>query len=151
MGRVALGHVCFSEWEVSVSFLKSAACVLALQGVAGLAQAAVYECGFSNVANHDGWITDRYVFDYDEAAGKAVVEDAVILALLGEPVAARSVEETKGKVVFVWEVLANDVTGQQTRMLYRAAWFKGEGFMRITATPQGYSNSYKAEGTCRIG
>lgn len=124
---------------------------LAAQAVAGMAQAATYDCTFADVQSDGGWISGQYVIAHDAAAGTAVVDDGLVRELTGGPVAAKSVEESGGKIVFVWEVLASDVSGETTRMLYRAAWFKGPGYMRITATPQGYDNMFEAEGSCRIG
>ena len=116
----------------------------------GAAEAARYDCSFRTGVTERTWITERYVIEHDEAAGTATVIDGLIQYYHDKPIEARVVEVTKGKVVFGWTLRTMNAVGQQAVMLYRAAWFKGPGYMRITATPQGYSNMFESLGACTI-
>lgn len=134
-----------------MSMWKALVVGLALQGAAGVAQAAVYDCTFMNMRGAEGWITEHYVIRHDKGSGRATVVDGFIEAVSGGPIPVQSVEETKGKLVFTWQAMAMDPQGQSVPMLYRAAWFKGEGYMRIVARRQGSSDVYEAVGNCRVG
>lgn len=115
-----------------------------------MAGAAVYDCAFSDGTADRTWIQSQYLIEYDAAAGTARVIDPLINALHGGPIKAEVVEDTKGKIVFRWQVQTGDDGGQVVKMGYRATWFKGPQTMRIAAIPRGYDNMFEAQGRCKI-
>ena len=66
----------------------------------------------------------------------------------GQPVQGRVTEDTAKKLVVSWSSRMTSRSGQQTVMLYRAAWFRSTGKVTVTAKPSGYSNAFEARGIC---
>ena len=119
-------------------------------GFAVQAQATVLNCTMAMTAGGGGWITNLYVFEYDEKAGKARVIDGVIDRFVGEPIPAKMSESTAKKLVFSWNVQMTNGSGQQTKMQYRAAIIKGDKSITVRATPGGgYDNSFEDRGKCK--
>lgn len=116
----------------------------------GSAAAKTYDCVFSTGVSSTSWITGNYIIQHDEKAGRATVIDALIHAFEGKPIEVEDIKATDSKLVFLWEVRTKDASGQQARMRYRAAWFKGQQYMRISAQPLGYSNMFEAQGSCTV-
>jgi hypothetical protein len=95
-------------------------------------------------------ITDQYAFEFDEGSGKAQVVDGVIMYYFDAPIRAKVTDDTAAKLVFSWEIMMTNYAGQQTKMIYRATFFKKTGKMTIRATPGGgYTNSFEGRGTCQ--
>lgn len=117
---------------------------------AGPALAVTLECSIPKSNAGGGYITDLYVFQHEEGASTAVASDGVILYYLNGPIEARVTDDSAKKLVFSWDVKMTNSTGQQTKMMYRATYFRQTGQMTVRATPGGgYSNSFEGRGTCR--
>jgi hypothetical protein len=118
--------------------------------LSGPALAATLECSIPQSAAGGGYITETYVFHHDPGDRTAVVSDSVILYFFDAPIEARITDDSDRKLVISWDVPMSDRTGQQTRMVYRATYFRQNGQMTVRATPGGgYSNSFEGRGTCR--
>jgi hypothetical protein len=59
------------------------------------------------------------------------------------------VDDTAKKLVLSWTVQMTNSTGQMTKMLFRASYFKARKEITVRATPTGYANDFEARGTCR--
>jgi hypothetical protein len=95
-------------------------------------------------------ITDDYAFDYDESSGKAQAADGVIMHYFDAPITAKVTDDSAKKLVFAWDIKMTNNSGQQTKMMYRATYFKETGKMTVRATPGGgYSNSFEGRGSCQ--
>jgi hypothetical protein len=101
------------------------------------------------VAGNGGYITERYVFQQDEATGQALASDALILHFNESPIAAKVSEDTKKKLVLTWSVQLTNNTGQGTKMLFRASYFKADGSVTVRAVPSGYDNQFEGRGRCK--
>jgi hypothetical protein len=135
--------------EGSLRFGKSGL-YLSVMLCAGSAQAATFDCAIKAGADSGGWITDRYVFDVDDAAGSAQAADAIAQHFTGGPVNARLTDSTSKKIVISWGVQMTNGSGQQTKMQYRAAIFLADKSVIVTAAPGGgYSNRFEARGKCQ--
>jgi hypothetical protein len=110
---------------------------------------ATLDCNLKPGADTGGWITDRYIFDFDEAAGTANAVDGIVQHFNGGPIVARMTDSTAKKLVISWDVQMTNDSGQQTKMQYRAAIFKADNSVIVRAVPGGYSNSFEARGTCK--
>lgn len=126
-----------------------AAVALAVMPVTAMADTRIYECTMKNLAPTMGWIAEKYVISYDDAAGKATVDDPITLHFVGEPGDAKVTGKTDKKVAFVWLVQARDSASQQAKIQYRAAVYV-DGTVTITARPGGYGNMFEARGTCTV-
>jgi hypothetical protein len=126
---------------------------LALAGVFFLvpevSQALTLDCTLQPTESSSGWVTERYVLQHDPDTGKALASDAIILHFLEAPVDATVSEDTGKKLVLSWNIQMTNNSGQMTKMLYRAAYFKANGTITVRAVPSGYTNNFEARGTCR--
>lgn len=116
---------------------------------AGVAQSETLECKIRPSSASGGYVTETYVFDYDGATGKAIAADGWIQEITGGPLTVKLAENTAKKAVFSWSLNFTSTTGQQTRMLYRAAVFKADKSIVVRATPSGFNNNFEGRGTCR--
>lgn len=113
------------------------------------ASAQSLECTLSPNAHAGGWVTEKYFFEVDEAAGTARAVDAVVQQYNKGPIKARLTDSTAQKLVVSWDVKMTNSTGQMTKMLDRASIFKGDNSVIVRAVPSGYANQFEARGTCK--
>jgi hypothetical protein len=113
------------------------------------AAALTLECRVDAGAAGGGYITDSYVFQYDVATGKALASDGWILHYYDAPIPAKVADDTAKKLVLTWTVQMTNSTGQQTKMLYRASYFKQSRQITVRAVPGGYRNSFEGRGKCK--
>ena len=114
-----------------------------------IAQAVTLDCALKPNSDALGYVTERYVLQHDEASGQAVASDALILHFNEKPIAAKVSEDTPKKLVLTWAVQLTNSTGQITKMLFRASYFKADGSVIVRAVPSGYSNQFEARGRCK--
>ena len=120
-----------------------------LAAVSGPAAALTLECRVDAGATGGGYVTDVYVFRVDDATGQALAADGWIQHYHGTPIAAKVSEDTAKKLVLTWTLQMTNSTGQQTKMQYRASYFRQTGKITVRAVPGGgYSNSFEGRGTC---
>ncbi|NJS39694.1 MAG: hypothetical protein HC783_12530 [Rhodobacteraceae bacterium] len=113
------------------------------------AQALVLECSLPQTNSGGGYVTETYVLQHDESTGKALASDGLIMYVHDAPIEAKVSEDTKKKLVLSWSVQITNRTGQQTKMRFRAVYFRDTKQVTIRATPGGYDNSFEARGTCK--
>lgn len=112
--------------------------------------AKVLDCAMATTQSSGGWVTDRYIFDIDEAVGSVQANDGLIQSVHGGPMVAKLLDSSAKKMVVTWTVQMTNSSGQQTKMQYRAAIFRGDKTITVTATPGGgYSNRFEARGKCK--
>jgi hypothetical protein len=117
---------------------------------AGPALALTLECSIPQSTAGGGYITETYVFHHDKDDSTAVTSDAVILYYFDAPIEAKVSGDSTKKLVISWNVPMTNSTGQQTKMMYRATYFRQTGQMTVRATPGGgYASSFEGRGTCR--
>ena len=117
---------------------------------AGPALALTLECSIPQTSAGGGIITETYIFQHEDGAGTAVASDGVILYYFDAPIEVKVTDDSATKLVFSWNVKMTNNAGQQTKMIYRATYFRQTGKMTVRATPGGgYSNSFEGRGTCR--
>lgn len=110
------------------------------------------ECKLPKSSAGGGYVTEIYVFDYDESGDKALVSDGLIYYYNNEqPLAAKVSEDTARKLVFTWNVQMTNSTGQMTKMLFRASYFKAEKTVIVRAVPGGgFTNNFEGRGKCKV-
>ncbi len=109
------------------------------------------ECKISKSNAGGGYITEIYVFQYDEGSDQARVSDALIYYYNDEqPLAAKVSEDTARKLVLTWNVQMTNSTGQMTKMQFRASYFKAGKTVTVRGVPGGgYANDFEGRGTCK--
>lgn len=114
------------------------------------ARALTLECSIPRSPAGGGYITETYVFHHDQGDPTAVASDGVILYYFEAPIEARVTGNSAKKLVMSWNVPMTNNTGQKTKMMYRATYFRQTGQMTVRATPGGgYANSFEGRGSCR--
>ncbi|MCX7289212.1 MAG: hypothetical protein NTW20_17155 [Rhodobacterales bacterium] len=110
------------------------------------------ECKIADLTTGGGYITEVYAIQYDEAAGKALVADGLIMYVFDAPIPAKVADDTAKKLVFSWTVQLTNSSAQQLKMQFRASYFKETGKFTVRASPGGaYSNDFEGRGSCKIG
>ena len=114
------------------------------------ANAQVLDCAIEAGASQNGFITDRYIFEVDEASGTATVIDGVIQHETGKPIPAKLSANEK-KTGLSWSLKLVSTTGKSVRMMYRASYIKATKTMQISVVPGGgeYAGGFEARGTCK--
>jgi hypothetical protein len=113
-------------------------------------QARVLDCAIKTGASQNGFITDRYIFEIDEAAGKATGLDGAIQEINGGPIEAKLSANDK-KLGVSWSLKMTTTTGKSIRMMYRASYVKASNAVQISVQPGGgeYSGGFEARGSCK--
>lgn len=123
--------------------------VALLAAVSSPAAALTLECSINPGSAGGGYVTDVYVFRTDDATGQALAADGWIQHYHGAPISAKVAEDTARKLVLTWTLQMTNSTGQQTKMQYRASYFRQTGKVTVRAVPGGgYGNSFEGRGTC---
>lgn len=119
--------------------------------IPSLAGALTLECNVPESNSGGGYITDVYVFEYNENSGEAIVADGWIMHLHDAPIPARVTEDTSKKLAFSWTLNITNGAGQQTKMQYRAAYFKASKELLVRGTPGGgYGGNFEGRGKCKV-
>ena len=129
----------------------------ALPAVAALFLSAIpafsltLECKIPKSNAGGGFITELYIFQYDESSGKAIAADGLIYYYNDEqPMAVKVTDDSAKKLVFSWNVQITAGNGQLTKMQFRASYFKGDKSIVIRAVPGGgFSNDFEGRGKCK--
>ena len=122
---------------------------LSLTG-AGIGQAKVLDCAFSIASGNLGWLSDRYIFDYDDKAGTVLVLDGLIQQSVGKPIAGKPKVVSAKQTAFTWTVLSKNTVGTYVKMVMRATFFKADNSMIIAGKPAGFLESFDQRGTCKV-
>ncbi len=124
--------------------------LLAFLAFPSMSQALTLECRIAKSSAGGGYITELYVLQHDEASDEAIVSDGLILYYNKEqPMKAKVSDDTANKLVLSWNVQMTNGTGQMTKMMFRASYFKTNKSMIVRAVPGGYSNSFEGRGSCK--
>lgn len=115
-----------------------------------LSQALTLECSIADTGAGGGYITELYVFQLDEASGKALAADGWIMHYFDAPIPAKVTDDTAKKLVFSWSLKMTNSSSQQLNLRYRASYFRETGQVTVRASPGGaYSNDFEGRGTCK--
>lgn len=131
-----------------MSLSRAAALVLGLALLPATARAELFDCTIKDASSSQGYISPSIVILHEADSGKVRVEDAIIHSAVGDPVEAKIASETAKKLTISWIIPLKDTHGQQMKMLYRAIVTKATGAISVSATPQGYANSFRGKGQC---
>lgn len=131
--------------------LRSLVLSTVLIAVPSFSQALTLECTIPASNAGGGYVTDLYILQYDETAGQAIVSDGLIMYYNNEqPMQAKVSEDSANKLVLTWNVQMTNKTGQMTKMLFRASYFKSTKAITVRAVPGGgYANDFEGRGKCR--
>ena len=117
----------------------------------GIASALTTNTCSLNVAASQNWVPELVVVTHDEAKGKIIVADPVIMYFNDrQPVEGRIAVNNNKRITFNWELKASDASGQRATMDYRMTYLRGNNTVSIQAQPLGYESGYQATGICEV-
>lgn len=115
-----------------------------------VASALTLECKLPANNAGGGYITELYVFEFNEDTGEALVADGWIMHLNNAPIPAKVSDNSKAKLALTWNLVISNNSGQTTKMQYRAAYFKQTKEVLIRAVPGGgYAGGFEGRGKCK--
>jgi hypothetical protein len=122
-----------------------------LIGMPTLSHALTLECAIPKSNSGGGFITELYIFEYDEATGRALAADGAIIYYHDSPIPVEVTDDTSKKLVFSWTLQITSATGQLSKMQYRASYFKQTKDITVRAVPGGgYSDRFEGRGKCKV-
>ena len=87
---------------------------------------------------------------HNAGSNTATVNDPIINHYYKKPIGARVKHDNEKRGTFGWTVKTVSPSGQRANMVYRATYIKATGKLSIHAQPNGYSNKFSANGTCKV-
>jgi hypothetical protein len=98
-----------------------------------------------------GWIAPQIALSINLETGKVSANDMITIGFTGGPVEGEVDSDNASRTVVKWTVRGRDNTQQSATLAYRATIMKADNSIAVTMRPLQYSNSFRAEGTCRAG
>jgi hypothetical protein len=127
-----------------------AAALLGLAFATPAAAVQVLDCAIPIRGGNHGWLTDRYIFTYDDKAGTATVVDGIIQDIFGKPIEAKPKVVSANQTAFSWTVMDKNSRNNAVKMLYRATLLKADNSMIVAGKPAGFFESFESRGSCKI-
>ncbi|SNR26902.1 hypothetical protein [Puniceibacterium sediminis] len=119
---------------------------------APMAEAAqIYICRIADTGR-SGWIPEILFVGREDGADTVTISDPIILYYNdGAPVSGKVAADNAKRTTFVWSISVKSNHGQYIRNFqYTATYLKQAKKMLLSATPIGYTNHFKGEGTCAV-
>jgi hypothetical protein len=131
-------------------FVMSCLAIAALSGAA-MAAPLTYTCAL-DVARANNWVPSQLVIQHDADTGRVIVNDPIIIAMVGQPVEGKVDIDNAKRVTFLWELpKVKNRSGQFTpRFLYRATFIRATEAVSVLAKPAGFPNSFEGRGKCTV-
>ena len=126
---------------------------LALTGSIATAAPVILTCEMTDMADSGGWIPGNPVVQYDVAAKSAQLISPTAEQLSGKVGRAKLAMARKDRVVITWNVTGTrDNTGERAAQFRFSARYNPQtGDVKVIAKPKGFSNDFRASGTCKRG
>lgn len=128
-----------------------AVCGLGILAATSAQAVTLYQCALNGKAGT--WISPQVVIGQDRKKGKVFIHDNVTYGFnKGQPMEGQIALENNKRVDFRWTVQSTkSSTGQLAlRMEYRGTFLKKNKKFILTASPAGYGNSFRGEGSCKV-
>ncbi|MDZ4392084.1 MAG: hypothetical protein U1B82_03840 [Cypionkella sp.] len=112
--------------------------------------AEVVDCTYKT--NEKSFITDRYIFAYEQGNPEAAVIDGYIKYKLGKPQDAK-LEARGDKLLFTWKIPVKDMYGATANMYYRNTLDPKTMTAKMTAMAAGVPGeaiNFTASGKCEV-
>jgi hypothetical protein len=125
-------------------------CLLSI-GLSAIRAAAqdVLECRFPTIGNNMGYLPDTVVLAYEPGNENVTVADPFIQSVKGGPIDLKIAEESAAKLSISWPLMLQSRTNTYIKMQYRISIQKRSLAASLTGRPQGFSNTFTAQGTCK--
>jgi len=134
--------------------LKAMACmapvVFMLTTVPSLGNIVTLDCKMNLTQRSGGWIPSAALVEVDSETKLLNMIKPTAKQLNGRVTSAKLVRETADKMILRWEVKGTRSASNQVTPVfkYRAVVKKPSGEVAVIAKPLGYSNDFRAKGTC---
>lgn len=127
-------------------------CAMAAAGAApALAEPVLFHCKLK-VARNEGWVPGEVAIVYDAATQSVTVSDPFQQHYFGKPAEGQLIVDNEKRVTFGWDLprLKNAEKQYTPDMKYRATVQKAGLAVAISATPVGYPNHFRGDGSCKM-
>lgn len=126
-----------------------AAAIVALLFAAPATARDVFECKFPEVGNNMGYLPSIVVVAREAGSDTASVVDPIIQSEKGGPIEVKIAEENDAKLSISWPIMLQSVTNDYVKMQYRISIRKGSLAASLSGRPQGFTNNFTAQGSCK--
>ena len=109
----------------------------------------VFECRFPPVGNNMGYLPEMVMMARHDAGDTFAVADSHIQSANGGPIDVKVAEENDVKVSVSWPLMLQSTMNDYVKMQYRISIQKRSLSASLTGRPQGFSNTFTAQGKCR--
>ncbi|MEJ2000906.1 MAG: hypothetical protein P8X77_05860 [Maritimibacter sp.] len=119
--------------------------------VSSPALAESYHCKFTE-QGRSNYIPQELIADYDASTGAVTVNDTMIQYYVGKPIQGVMKSHNSTRALMTWTLpKVKNSSGQYTAgFTFNLNILRASGEASITAKPQGYSNSFRGQGSCTI-
>ncbi len=125
------------------------ALVAALLFAGPVAAGDVFECKFPGVGNNMGYLPLMVIVAHDAGSDTATVVDPIIQAEKGGPIEVKIASDNDAKLSVSWSIMLQSLANDYIKMAYRVSIQKGSLAASLSGRPQGFSNNFTAQGTCK--
>lgn len=108
----------------------------------------VYECTFPEVRNNMGYLPTLVVMSRNPGEKTVSLVDAIIQSETGGPIDVKIAEENDRKLSVSWTIMLQSTNNDYVKMAYRLSMQKSGLSASLSGRPQGYSNTFSAQGKC---
>lgn len=108
-----------------------------------------FECSFPPVGNNMGYLPDTVVLARHDSGDTFAVADSHIQSVQGGPIDVKVAEENTAKISISWPLMLQSTTNAYVKMQYRISIQKSSLKASLTGRPQGFANTFTAQGKCK--
>lgn len=109
----------------------------------------IFECNFPEVGNNMGYLPLVVVIAREPGSDTALVVDPIIQSEKGGPIEVKISAENDAKLSLSWSIMLKSLTNDYIKMAYRVSIQKSSLSASLSGRPQGFSNNFTAQGTCK--
>lgn len=109
----------------------------------------VYECSFPELANNMGYLPTTVLLAREAGSQTIAVVDPIIQSMEGGPIDVPVAEENSSKLSVSWPLMLQSKMNDYVKVQYRISIQKSSLSASLSGRPQGYSNSFRAQGRCK--
>lgn len=110
--------------------------------------AETYDCTTTSF-DRGGWVTQRYIVEFDAQAGSATAYDAAIKVVHEAPIPVSYERRSETSHIFRWQLTnlpSANIGG--AKISYRFTLFADRGRFTLSGRLHGYDNQISGSGTC---
>lgn len=96
-----------------------------------------------------GYLPDTVMLAREPGSDMVTLADPHIQSVKGSPIDVKIAEENDAKLSISWPLMLQSQTKDYIKMQYRISIQKRSLSASLSGRPQGFSNNFSAQGTCK--